>query len=70
MQVRMARAALCWGVRDLAERARVGTGTVHRFETGKRQPIAATVAAIRKAFEDAGVEFIDTTGVNVPGNRD
>jgi predicted transcriptional regulator len=70
MQVRMARAALCWGVRDLAQRAHVGTGTVHRFETGKRKPIAATVAAIRRAFEEVGVEFIDRTGVNMPGRTD
>ena len=32
-QVRMARAALGWGVRELSEKAGVATNTVSRFET-------------------------------------
>ena len=33
-QVRMARAALGWGVRDLAKKAGVAANTVSRFENG------------------------------------
>ena len=56
-QCKMARAALGWGIRDLANRARVGTTTVSRFEAGQGTPIPSTVAAMRRAFEEAGVEF-------------
>jgi transcriptional regulator with XRE-family HTH domain len=54
----MARAALGWGVRDLALEARVGTMTVSRFESGQANPIPATLAAIQRALEAAGIEFI------------
>lgn len=56
-QVRMARAALKLGVRELAERAQVSPNTVTRVES--EQPSnPATLAAIRNALEQAGVEFI------------
>ena len=58
VQCKMARAALGWGVRDLAREAQVGVSTVTRFESGT-EPIPATLAAIRRALEAAGVEFID-----------
>jgi len=35
VQCRMARAALAWGVRDLAGAARLSVDTVARFERGK-----------------------------------
>lgn len=35
------------------------------FETGKRQPIPNNLAAIRSALENAGVEFINGTGVRL-----
>jgi transcriptional regulator with XRE-family HTH domain len=54
----MARAALGWGVRDLAREARVGIMTVSRFEGGQANPIPATMTAIQRALEAAGVEFI------------
>jgi predicted transcriptional regulator len=57
-QCKMARAALGWGIRDLANRARVGATTVSRFEAGQGNPIPSTVAAMRRAFEEAGIEFI------------
>ena len=59
----MARAALGWGVRDLASKASVGVSTVTRFEGGYRDPIPATLAAIQRAFEAAGIEFTDGDGV-------
>jgi transcriptional regulator with XRE-family HTH domain len=57
-QCKMARAALGWGIRDLARHARVGSTTVSRFEAGHGSSIPSTVAAMRQALERAGVEFI------------
>jgi transcriptional regulator with XRE-family HTH domain len=56
-QCKMARAALGWGIRDLARSARVGSATVSRFEAGQGTPIPATLAAMQRTFEAAGVEF-------------
>ena len=55
----MARAALEWTVRDLADRASVGISTVVRFEAGRGKPIAATVAAMQRTLEATGIRFID-----------
>nr|WP_256436992.1 helix-turn-helix transcriptional regulator [Ensifer sp. ENS09] len=60
-QVRMARAALKWGVRDLASRANITAATVSRIEAG-RPGYSATLEAIRIAFEAAGIEFIPENG--------
>mgnify|MGYP003814373603 CR=1 FL=1 len=67
VQSKMARAALGWGVRDLAREANVGVSTVTRFEAGA-EPIPATLEAIRRALEAAGVEFIPENGGG-PGVR-
>jgi predicted transcriptional regulator len=56
-QCRMARAGLGWSARDLASAARVGLATVQRFETGQVTPIPATVTAMQRALETAGIEF-------------
>ena len=61
VQVRMARAALGWGVRDLAENAGVTANTVSRFENGA-DALGNTIRKIQRALEDAGVEFIDENG--------
>jgi transcriptional regulator with XRE-family HTH domain len=61
----MARAATRWGVRDLAARAKVSFQTVTRFENGQAEPHAATLQAIRHAFENAGVEFLPSGGVQL-----
>jgi transcriptional regulator with XRE-family HTH domain len=60
-QIRMARAALRWGVRDLATKAQVSPNTVSRIE-GDQDANAATLAAIQGALEKAGVVFIDSNG--------
>ncbi len=67
-QCRAARGLLAWGQQDLADKASVGVVTVRQFETGANQPRRATLSAIRRAFEDAGVEFIDENGGG-PGVR-
>ncbi|MFT0858694.1 helix-turn-helix domain-containing protein [Ancylobacter sp. G4_0304] len=61
IQSRMARAALGWGTRDLAQKANVSPDTIARLERGERLR-AATVAAIRITFEAAGIEFIPENG--------
>jgi transcriptional regulator with XRE-family HTH domain len=67
-QVRMARAALNWSVRDLAEAAHIHRNTVSNIETGRYAGDAATLAAIVGALKRAGVEFIDENGGG-PGVR-
>lgn len=63
----MARAALDWGVLELAREADVSTQTIVRLERGEalRQ---STVDRIRNAFEQAGLEFIPENGGG-PGVR-
>ena len=67
-QCRAARGLLGWNQQELARRARVGIITVHQLETGMSQPRRATFDVIRRAFEAAGVEFIDENGGG-PGVR-
>src|SRR6266478_8318072 len=56
---KMARAALGWSTAELARRAQVGIATVSRFETPQGEPIPATIAAMQRAFESAGVIFVE-----------
>lgn len=67
IQVKMARAALGFGVRDLAKLAEVSVDTVSRLERGE-ELLPRTVAAIRGALESAGIEFIKQNGGG-PGVR-
>jgi hypothetical protein len=64
VQVRMGRAALGWGVRELAEKAGLTPGTITRFENGSDAK-AGTIAAIRSALEAAGIAFIAEHGQGV-----
>jgi transcriptional regulator with XRE-family HTH domain len=67
IQLRMARAAVGWGVRELAEKASVTANTVTRIENGSdaRQ---STMDRLQQALEAAGVVFIDENGGG-PGVR-
>jgi predicted transcriptional regulator len=67
-QSRAARGLLAWSQQDLAKEAGVGTVTVHQLEAGTSQPRRATLDVIKRAFERAGVEFIDENGGG-PGVR-
>ena len=60
-QCKMARAALGWGVRDLATAAQVSTQTVTRFERGDRLK-EPTIDILRSALEAAGIVFIPENG--------
>jgi transcriptional regulator with XRE-family HTH domain len=61
-QIRAARSLLRWTGKQLAEKSGVGFSTLMRLETEEGVPNAQakTLEALRKAFEDAGVEFIGT----------
>ena len=67
-QCRAARGLLAWTQQDLANEAGVGIVTVHQLEAGASQPRRATLEVIRRAFENAGVEFIEENGSG-PGVR-
>lgn len=66
-QCKMARVALNWTAKDLAEKAKVGVATVNRFEGGQARPITATLEAMQRTLEAAGVRFTDEGGV-IPSN--
>ena len=55
-QLRMARAALGWGLKDLAERAGVGVNTIGRFENGA-DAYGETLRKIEAALEAEGIQF-------------
>jgi hypothetical protein len=62
--IRAARALLRWEQRDLSSASSVSLPTIKRLES-RPGPLGAhgsTVAALRKAIESAGVEFIDENG--------
>jgi transcriptional regulator with XRE-family HTH domain len=68
-QSRAGRSLLGWNQQKLAESAGVALATVQFFETNKREPITNNLAAIRRALEDAGVEFIPAKGGKGVGVR-
>ena len=55
----MARVALIMTVAELGAAAQVAPNTFNRFEKGKVKPNNSTLAAIQRALEAAGVEFIE-----------
>ena len=63
-QVRAARALLRWEQRDLAKASGISLPSVKRLETqpGALAAQPKTIAALRKALEKAGVEFIAENG--------
>ena len=63
----MARAALGWGVRDLAKKAGVTANTVTRIENGADAK-QSTMDGLQRALEVGGVEFINENGGG-PGVR-
>ena len=65
IQLRMARAAVGWGVRELAGKAGVTANTVTRIENGADAK-QSTIDALQRALEAAGIEF---TNGDQPGVR-
>lgn len=68
LQVRMARTALGWGVRDLARKAGVSPTTVSRFENGAHTRVD-TLALLQEVLERAGIVFIAADEGGGPGVR-
>jgi len=68
LQLRMARTALGWGVRDLADKAGVSPNTVSRFENGAGARVD-TVVHLQEVLERAGVIFVAADEVAGPGVR-
>lgn len=68
--MRAARAMLRWTALELAAASKVGVATIRRVEVieGEIPVTLANEGAIRRAFETAGVEFIDENGGG-PGVR-
>jgi DNA-binding XRE family transcriptional regulator len=64
----MARAALCWTVRDLAEAAGLHRNTITNLEVGRYAGDVQTLSIIEKVLTRAGVDFIDENGGG-PGVR-
>jgi transcriptional regulator with XRE-family HTH domain len=60
-QLRMARAALNWSVRELAAKAGIAANTVSRYENGS-DAYGDTLSKIKRALESGGVIFLDENG--------
>lgn len=58
-QVRAARGALRWSVRELAEHSDVSVATINRFEAGSKAVTArdTSVAALERVLISSGIEF-------------
>src|SRR5882757_9237017 len=64
-QSRGARAMLGWTREELAKRSKVSPAALADFEAEKRSPYDRTLADIRRALEDGGIEFLDGNGGGV-----
>jgi transcriptional regulator with XRE-family HTH domain len=62
-QIRGARGLLNWGQSDLSERTGISTTSIGSIENGISVPRESSLTAIRKAFEDAGIEFLPNDGL-------
>ncbi|WP_215290819.1 helix-turn-helix transcriptional regulator [Polynucleobacter sp. MWH-CaK5] len=61
-QIKAARALVDWTARELATKAEIGFSTLIRLESANGVPAGniKTIDAVKKALEDAGIEFIGT----------
>ena len=71
LQIRAARAILSWSASEIAEKAGLRRETVQRLEKFDDIPPSRTqsLVELQRAFEEAGIEFIDADGVKGPGVR-
>lgn len=70
VQIRMARNALRWSVKELADHSDVSTSTITRAETvdGVPKTTRANLLSLKNTLEAAGIEFIGTPD-DAPGIR-
>jgi len=64
-QIKAARALLSWNQIDLANAAGISLPAVAKLESGLSQPRIDTLNALRSAFEQNGIEFLDSPGVQM-----
>jgi len=64
-QIRAARGLLKWTQATLAHRSSVSAVTLNMIENETVRPRDTTLAAIRRALEAGGVQFLDENGVGV-----
>ncbi|MGB8841311.1 MAG: transcriptional regulator [Aliidongia sp.] len=67
-QCRAARSLIRWSQDDLAANSEVGVAAIRTFEAESASPRRATVAALQRALEAAGIIFIAENGEG-PGVR-
>jgi transcriptional regulator with XRE-family HTH domain len=58
-QIRAARAMLDWKQSELARAAGVAEVTIKKIERGGIDPRASTLDALQRAFEKAGIVFLE-----------
>jgi transcriptional regulator with XRE-family HTH domain len=58
-QCRAARGLLGWTQEELRQQAKMSRKTIQEFEIGLRRPQARTLDDLQRAFEAAGIEFIE-----------
>src|SRR6185312_8030604 len=61
-QCRAARALIGWSQDQLEAASRVAKKTIADFERGATSPYARTLQDLRRALEEAGVDFIPSNG--------
>ncbi len=66
IQLRMARAAIGKGVRELAEMSGITANTISRIENGNDAK-QSTIDTLRRCLEQAGVVFIDDNATSTAG---
>ena len=64
-QIRAGRGLLKWTQAALAHRAAVSTVTLNMIENETVRPRASTLAAIQRALESGGVQFLEEDGIGV-----
>lgn len=57
-QIRSARALLNWSQKELAAHSGMSDIAIKNIERGRSDPRSSTLAAIVKAFDEAGVVFL------------
>jgi transcriptional regulator with XRE-family HTH domain len=68
LHLRMARAALGWSLKELAEKADVNINTISRYESGS-QVMTGTINKIEAVLLKEGVIFLEDDGEWGPGVR-